>query len=252
MTKDDPFFSIITVVRNGENLIDRCVSSVLAQKFKAFEYLILDGQSTDGTLAKITAFEDGRITLVSEADAGIYDAMNKAVDLAKGQWVYFLGHDDYLFDENVLQDISDEISRQKPDIVYGVVQWGDYDRTFGKEVVLNDLKNDFICHQAIFVRRDLFRLVGKFELKFRYNADAQFIIKCFHQHQLKKHFVPRTIAYYATDGASSLNVDDQFVKYKYSFFEKLTLLEKVKKFYFMVKPTWFKPSRIFKKKRRHT
>lgn len=245
---DKPFFSIITVVRNGENLIGRCLNSVLQQKFQDFEFLLIDGQSTDGTLDVIARYDDDRIKLTSEADKGIYDAMNKAVAIARGQWVYFLGHDDYLFDDSVLQDIFDEVTSKPLDLIYGVVKWGDTDSTFGKEVTLEDLKHSFICHQALFVRKELFAQVGHFDLKYRFNADAHFIIRCFHLSQLKKQFIPRIIAYYATDGASSLNVDASFVRDKYSFFEKLSFLEKIKRTYFMLKPSWFKPSRIFKRK----
>lgn len=242
-----PFFTIITVVLNGEKHIERCIKSVVNQTFIDFEYLIIDGKSSDATNEIISNYtNDNRIRHYSETDFGIYDAMNKALKLSNGNWIYFLGYDDYFIDNNVLFDISNSIKTNVPDIIYGKVIWGETNHEFGKSVQLNDLKNEFICHQSIFIQKKIFKQVGDFDLKFKYNADAHLIIRCFHLKTIKTLFVDRVIAYYNIEGVSTLNTDDQFVKYKYTFFNSLTFIERIKKYYFLYKPKWFKPSRIFK------
>ena len=86
----NPFFSIITVVFNGENEIEKTINSVLNQSFDDFEYIIIDGKSTDKTLSKIKKYDDNRIKVISESDNGIYDAMNKGLKIVKGKVVGIL------------------------------------------------------------------------------------------------------------------------------------------------------------------
>lgn len=244
---DSPFFSIITVVLNGDKFLERSIKSVLNQYYENFELLIIDGKSTDNTLEIVRKFaNDKRLKCTSESDSGIYDAMNKGIQKAKGEWIYFLGYDDFLIDNEVLQEFANAIKTDQPDFIYGKVIWGESNQIFGKSMTINDLKKGYICHQSIFVRKNTFSLTGYFDTKFKYNADAQFVIKCFQLENFKIKFLDRIVAYYHTDGVSSTNVDDNFVKYKYTFFHQLSLLEKIKKYYFLYKPNWFKPSRIFK------
>src|SRR5688572_23331397 len=102
---DSPMFSIIIPTLNSEAHIRRSLESVLHQSFPNFEILIVDGLSVDQTLSIVQQENDARITTYSEKDHGIYDAMNKGITLAKGKWLYFLGSDDVLYDNNVFQDV---------------------------------------------------------------------------------------------------------------------------------------------------
>ncbi|MCZ7592848.1 MAG: glycosyltransferase [Kiritimatiellae bacterium] len=89
-----PLISIITVTRNAARDLPGCLDSVAAQTDVPYEHWVVDGGSTDGTLELLASRNDPRIRWISEPDRGIYDAMNKAVRLARGQWIYFLGSDD--------------------------------------------------------------------------------------------------------------------------------------------------------------
>jgi glycosyltransferase involved in cell wall biosynthesis len=118
-----PLISIIIPVKNSVQTIKACLESVFNQTFSSLEVLILDAVSTDGTLEEIKNFSksEDRLRIYSEKDKGTYDAMNKGVQLAKGKWLFFLGSDDQLFDQLVLEKISKVMSHTKAKVVYGNV-----------------------------------------------------------------------------------------------------------------------------------
>src|SRR6202000_229790 len=100
--------------------------SVLRQSFTGYEVLIIDGASTDDTLAITSAFNSERIKTISEKDGGVYDAMNKGIKLAKGEWLYFLGSDDTLYSDIILMKISREINNNPTSkIIFGDVYTSD-------------------------------------------------------------------------------------------------------------------------------
>src|SRR5690349_12619231 len=119
-----PLITIITPTFNASFCIDRCIQSVINQTYINVEHLIMDGQSTDNTMAIVQQYQENypqRIRLISEHDNGIYDAMNKGVQQAKGRWLLFLGADDFLYNRNILKKISTILLNTKNDIVYGNV-----------------------------------------------------------------------------------------------------------------------------------
>ena len=96
-------YSIIVPTFNSAHTLKRCLDSILSQTFKNFEIIIADGLSTDSTLMTAESMRDERINIFSEKDYGVYDAMNNAVERAQGKWILFLGSDDFLFDDFVLE-----------------------------------------------------------------------------------------------------------------------------------------------------
>ena len=100
-----PLITVITAVLNGENTLERTIQSVIGQDYKNIEYIIIDGGSTDGTLDIIKKYEHAIDYWISETDEGIYGAMNKGIQASSGEWIYFLGSDDYLVADNVLDTI---------------------------------------------------------------------------------------------------------------------------------------------------
>ena len=97
-----PLISIITAVLNGDKTLERTIQSVIDQDYKNIEYIIIDGGSTDGTLDIIKKYDHAIDYWMSEPDEGIYDAFNKGIQISSGEWIYFLGADDYFVDQNVL------------------------------------------------------------------------------------------------------------------------------------------------------
>jgi len=123
-----PFFSIITATFNSEDVIEGCLKSVFNQNLTDYEHLILDGKSSDKTIELIDVFLTkqpeyaSRVKFVSEPDLGIYDAFNKGLDLARGQFMLYLGSDDRLFDEDVLSKVFVQLNAESQlKIAYGTV-----------------------------------------------------------------------------------------------------------------------------------
>jgi glycosyltransferase involved in cell wall biosynthesis len=130
MTTAQPTFSIITVVYNGEPLLQGTMNSVFSQTYTDYEYLVIDGASKDGTRALIAAAEDrfeGRMRWLSEPDKGLYDAMNKGLGLAEGTFVWFLNAGDHLHAPDTLQQVAAKIDTNT-DVLYGDTLLVDHDR----------------------------------------------------------------------------------------------------------------------------
>ena len=118
---DKPLVSIVTVVYNGEVFLEKTIQSVINQSYSNIEYIIIDGGSTDETVDIIKKYEDRIDYWVSEIDSGIYDAMNKGIDLASGDWINFMNAGDSFVGCNVLLNLNYFLSDINYDIIYGDV-----------------------------------------------------------------------------------------------------------------------------------
>ena len=126
----NPLFSIITITFNAEQVLPPTLESVKRQSFTNFEHLVVDGASTDGTVKIAERSGIKGISVVSESDRGLYDAMNKGIRRAKGEYLIFLNAGDAFHAPSSLQEIADAIEQgAQPDIVYGQTQIVDADRT---------------------------------------------------------------------------------------------------------------------------
>ena len=207
-----PLFSIIIPTFNVENVISACLGSILNQTFLDYEVLIQDGFSTDSTVAIATALNNDRIKIFVEKDAGVYDAMNKAITNAKGSYIYFLGSDDVLFNNNVLEILAQELVDLKCDFIYGNVQLTSnlavVDEVFSKLKLLTE-KN--ICHQAIFYKKTIFEQLGNFNLNYKIWADWDLNIRCFSHPNFKIKHVNTTVAIYNDETGVSAAHDKEFI-----------------------------------------
>jgi len=211
--------TIITAVYNGYSTIEGTIKSILSQSYPYIEYIVIDGASTDGTLQVLHAYDDYIDYWLSEPDKGIYDAFNKAIDLALGDWLYFIGADDKLFDPDVLKDFF----QSSPDsrMLYGNVLWGNsgkiYDGRFGKLKIYT--RN--ICQQAIFYHRTLFTVLGKFDPQYSILADYVFNMKAFGYKDTNPHYVNRIVAEFSDKGLSSNEIDEFDMSYKDELFKNM-------------------------------
>lgn len=215
-----PLFSIIIPTFNSESTINLCIESIINQKFKDFEIIIVDGVSTDSTLTILSkCYENEKILIKSEKDNGIYDAMNKGIDLAKGEWLYFLGSDDTLIDKNVLEKVANLINKEKLDLVYGIVKGKDsrieykYDSKF-------TIYTKGIHHQSVFYNKGIFNKIGKYDMRFSVAADYHLTLKVFSNPKLIKKYIDIDIAYYGENGFSSKFYDYKYYSYHYKFLNK--------------------------------
>ena len=118
-SKEKPLISIITVVLNGEKQLDRTIQSVLYQTYNNIEYIIIDGGSTDRTIDIISKYKKTIDYWACEKDDGLYDAMNKGIDIATGEWINFMNAGDEFYSYSVLTNIFDNQNHQETEIIYG-------------------------------------------------------------------------------------------------------------------------------------
>lgn len=181
-------FSIITVAYNSEKTIERTIKSVLGQTFKNFEYIIVDGNSTDKTNEIINTykaeFENG-IIHISEPDKGIYDAMNKGIALAKGKVIGLLNSDDYYF-ENTLEMVNESfVNTDGKAVLTGELIFksdtGEQLLKTSKERFLNKTKHykNGVRHPATFVPKVIYDTVGLFNLDYKIASDAELMYRIY-------------------------------------------------------------------------
>ncbi len=180
-----PKFSIITITYNAASVIEPTLASVAAQTYRNFEYLLIDGGSSDDTVAKVQASGIEFAHIVSERDNGLYDAMNKGIKLAKGDYLCFLNAGDAFHSSDTLDKIVAAIpdATSLPDILYGETAEVDENRYFVRmrrlqapeKLHWTSFKQGMlVCHQAFYARRDL---VPMYDLKYRLSADVDWCIK---------------------------------------------------------------------------
>lgn len=207
-------FTIITVCYNAEKHIRETIESLLCQTCMDYEYIIKDGGSTDKTLEIAHSLLDGKenIYIVSNPDKGIYDAMNQAVEMARGEYVYFLNAGDCFVNQNVLANVEVISSKGKSDILYGnIVQVEEKQRVIYKYGKVCKSKLYFsigacICHQAMFVKRKLFD-EKNFDTTYKVCADREWQL---YQLEKKAVFAPMDfeVASVLADGFSSAHVKE--------------------------------------------
>lgn len=201
-----PRFTIITVCFNAEATLPATAGSLVAQRCTDYEWLVVDGASTDRTVAIARDANVADMRLISEPDGGIFDAMNKGVELARGDWLYFLNCGDAIADADVLTDVAAAIDAD-PEIA---LLWGDmlyvsdvrewariYRHVKPSTIVFDDLN-----HQAVFARRTLFDDFGQFNLDFKTSADYDWLVRVLHG-GAKYRRLQRIIARFATGGMHS-------------------------------------------------
>lgn len=176
-----PKISVITVAFNAEKHIGRTIESVTGQSYEHVEYIIIDGKSTDSTLEVIAAYK-GVDQLISEADSGLYDAMNKGLKLATGDYVWFLNSGDQIFCADTMEKMVAGL-KGMPDIIYGGTMIIDEQE---KEIGDRRLKPPdklswrsfrqgmVVCHQSIIVKREL---APQYNVEYRLSADIDWAIR---------------------------------------------------------------------------
>lgn len=216
--------SIIIPTYNSAKTLAACLDSIVCQTFQDYEVWLIDAVSSDTTLDIISAYavKYPNIKFISEPDQGIYDAMNKGIDLAKGEWLYFLGSDDSLFNLNILDNIFSECGNtfNNSHIVYGDVifkEWHTISRNH-QSFHIFDFINCNLNHQSIFYNKKVFELIGNYNLAYKVFADWEFNIRCFYSSVLVHSFINKIIAYYSVLGISNQK-SDTFYKYKLALIE---------------------------------
>ncbi|MBZ4036539.1 glycosyltransferase [Flavobacterium sp. 17A] len=216
MNTESPKISIITVVFNGAKTIEETIKSVIAQNCKECEYIIIDGGSTDGTLDIIRKYEQHISFWISEPDKGIYNAMNKGVIHANGEFIYFIGADDVFYDDKVLEKILPILIGNY--VFYGNVIFKSRNIFYDGKFSSYKLATRNISHQSIFYPKHVL-VKNKFKEIYNIFADYELNIRLYYNYQFK--YVPLLIALFDDSGVSGSNtVDVNFEKNRLRIIKK--------------------------------
>jgi glycosyltransferase involved in cell wall biosynthesis len=206
-----PFFSIITAVFNGARTVQAAIDSLARQTFRDFEYIVLDGASTDGTV-RILEENSSRIHCwISEPDSGVYNAWNKGLDRARGQWIAFLGADD-VYLPNALDAYARWIASQPPgqDVQYlssrvELVINGEVIRTIGSAWSWPRFSRFMTAaHVGSMHHRSLFEQYGRYDESYRISADYELLLRP--RDRLRAAFLDRVTARMQLGGVSNANI----------------------------------------------
>ena len=213
-----PTLSIIIPTFNSAATIGRCLASIKNQSFNDYEIVVQDGISTDTTLDIVREFQkaNNRINVRTECakDRGVYDAMNRAILRARGTWLYFLGSDDELNDENVLKNAMSPEHAYNNEVLYGNVRvigdccWAAHGSIYDGPFDLQKLLIKNISHQAIFYSAELVGRAGSFNLDYAICADWDFNLRCWALTKFK--YIDLVVAKFYAGGISTKETDKQF------------------------------------------
>lgn len=219
-----PLFSIITICLNAESSIKKTIHSVLIQEYSNYEYIVIDGASTDKTLDVLNKNKNEKMKIYSEADRGISDAFNKGIKYSKGEYLCFLNSGDYFCDEYILKNVSNDLKNLSEEIVsYSITSI--MNECFPKNETegYENWKKSMIPHQGCFIRRDVFEKVGKFNINFKVRMDYEFFSRCYVQNISYK-CIPKVIVCYDSSGISST---DEYHVHKEGLAVRLIFKEQV-------------------------
>ena len=216
------FFSVIIPTYNSASTLNAALESVVNQTFQDYEVIIMDGLSTDNSLEIARGFNNQKIKIFSEKDSGVYDAMNKAVEKATGEWLYFLGSDDQLYDNAIFSRIYNVAQQENYNLIYGDAYFTSRKIIYGDQFDRVRLKTHNISHQAIFYKKYLFERLGKYNTQFKIWADWDFNIRCFSYPDIKAIHIKTTIVKYNDEGGLSAVYmkDSEFIKLLPSYVEE--------------------------------
>ncbi len=179
-----PFFTIITCTKNSSKFIGKCLNSVKKQTFRDFEHLIIDGKSKDGTLELVKKFKN---QIISTAPSGIANAMNLGITNSSGEYLYFLNSDDYLFNDQVLENVHHYLeSNPELDWVFGNIHETDGVKTIGyppfRKIFQGKHPNllkyyNYIPHQATFIKKQVFSDFGLFDESLSSMLDPEYWLR---------------------------------------------------------------------------
>lgn len=216
---DNPLVTVITVAFNSASTIEDTIVSVIEQSYSNIEYIIIDGGSSDATLDVIRKYDEHIAYWVSEKDSGIYDAMNKGVALAAGDYIGMLNSDDFYSDSSVVEKIVNGIKLSNADAVFScldIVDPTNLSRVLRK--YRTSRLSSFMLrigvmppHPTFYCRKSVYVKAGGYRTDFRIAADFEMIVRLFIKHNITWHFIDQVTVKMRSGGVSSSGVGSSFV-----------------------------------------
>lgn len=206
--------SIITACYNNVNTIRDSIESVLQQTYPGIEYIIIDGQSTDGTIDIIRSFDNQITKFISEPDDGMYDAINKGIKLATGEIVGILNSDDFFFDKNVINDVVESFRDPETDAVYGdaiFVKPSNTDKVIRYYSSKNFSPNKFSfgympAHTSFYAKKALFEKLGYYKTDYQISADFELLVRFLYVNRIQYKYIEKPLVIMRTGGISNRNI----------------------------------------------
>ena len=214
-----PEISIIIPTYNSSGTLPELLRSIEEQSFKDVEVVIMDGVSSDNTLDIAQQFANtiANLQVWSEPDEGIYDAMNKAMSKASGEWIIFMGSDDRFHTANVLHEVAEVLLRTNANVIYGNARivgntgWAKDGDIYDGPFDIHKLLNQNICHQAMFYRRSfLEEEIGTFTTEYIKSADWDFNLRCWAKQPFE--YMDIVVSDFAAGGLSTNSSDARIVE----------------------------------------
>ncbi|WP_455674547.1 glycosyltransferase family 2 protein [Phocaeicola sp.] len=203
---DKTKISVVTVCYNAATAIEETIQSIINQTYSNIEYIIIDGGSKDGTVDIIKKYADKIAYWVSEPDKGIYDAMNKGIDVATGEWINFMNAGDTFYNNGTIESVSQHIE-EGIDVIYGNIElkysWGAVER---KALPLNVMNKRFpLFHPSSYVRIGKMKEL-KFDTSYKICADYNLFYQLYYQQQVAFYYLNQILSVFeAETGVSSVN-----------------------------------------------
>lgn len=203
--------SIITATYNAAKFLEPTIISISKVSYPCIEFILIDGGSTDDTLKIAKKYKNIITKMISEPDKGVYDALNKGINLSTGDYLYFLGAGDVLHKEGIGKLVKAVEDTNCMSLVYGDCYFVQSKKIYNGEFNKWKLFNHNICHQAIIYSRKIFEKHGLYDLSFKISADYILNLKCFADKNINKLYVKTIVADYQEGGLSDLQADVDFV-----------------------------------------
>jgi glycosyltransferase involved in cell wall biosynthesis len=211
--------SIITVSYNSGKTIKTAIESVLSQDYPRVEYIIVDGMSTDNTVDIIKQYSTKISTWVSEPDNGIYDAMNKAIQLATGDVVGILNSDDFYHDSKIISTVMEVFKNQPIDAVFGDLVFVDSSnlsqvvrKYSSKSWTPEKFAYGFMpAHPTFFVKRNFYQEIGLFKTEYPIGADYELLIRFLYKNRIKYHYINKVLVKMRTGGLSTKGLKSNLI-----------------------------------------
>ncbi|MDE6460523.1 MAG: glycosyltransferase [Paramuribaculum sp.] len=203
----NPKISVVTVTFNSAATLEETILSVINQTYDNIEYIIIDGGSTDGTVDIIKKYSDRITYWISEPDKGIYDAMNKGIHVATGDYINFMNSGDKFFNDSILKKVSDYMVSGEYGVIYGnSISFDGKNRILKVPHPLTCMKtNGCICHQSAFFKNIPTRLY--YDLSFNICADYDLFARYYFDYSMPFKYLDLTICFYSFSGISDGNIN---------------------------------------------
>jgi len=211
----EPKISIITVAKNSQNTIERCINSVLQQSFKNIQYIIIDGSSTDNTISIIDKYRTKIDFFISEPDNGVYDAMNKGIAAAIGDVIGTINADDFFADDDVLYNIAKVFAEQNTPILYGDLDYVDTnDKVIRKWRSGKYSKGMFNCgwmppHPTFYCRKSIFEKLGVYKLDYGSAGDYELMLRFMHLNNIDAYYLNKVLIKMVVGGISNKSLGNR-------------------------------------------